>query len=261
MAKINQRLRNFLLKRANYIVPTSPVACEIILEQIPIIQHKTEALFATADMSPDLSNPDHVKYAKCVQKRMQNMPCNKWMVYLGTLSSNRQLTLMIDTLKNLRDNEGIKAGLVIYGIECQSGGIDELKSYAKQQGVLEFILFESPVTETLLAFVVSLADVVISCFPVHSVVRSNSALKTLDYVRSGIPVIGSPIDNHLETIEQSGAGYIAENTPQAFSEALVKLFSENEKERHQRIAKARQWMVQHRDLNIAADIIENALKT
>ena len=99
-------------------------------------------------------------------------------------------------------------------------------------------------------------DVGLSPFPLDPVMRNNSPLKSLEYLRSGVCVVASKIPESVYILEESRGGLLADFNAQDFAKSVSSLLFEESKKRQKRVLEAKKWIQKNRDINTAADIIE-----
>ncbi len=259
--KVAKWLRNLLLPRCAIILPTSKEMANTLKKQIGSIKNRILPLEATVNID-DISEENlptgfQANCIKDIKNEMMDLPCTVWIVYIGTLSPFRKPTFLFETLAQIRQT-GINAGLLVLGIAEAPWHVKRLKSFAEEIGVNDYILWNKGVPEQNLSEAIALADLGLSPFPVDAVMRNNSPLKTLEYIKGGVPLVASPIPDHLEVVVDSGIGLVADFKPEAFSTACVSLLNESSEKRKNRVDNAQKWLKDNRSLSYACERLEMA---
>lgn len=251
-------LRNWLIKHCDHVYSMSSEMRDY-LEQIT-----GHAPVTALPSVVDMQQPTEPASTRCqasvqsVDAKMSQISCDVWLVYLGTLSPGREPGFLMDVLAKTRE-KGHNAGLVILGISNRPEDEQALRTYAADSGMAPWIAWCKPVPEQCLGLVLKKMHVGLSPFPCNAVMRHNSPLKTLEYLRAGLPVVGTPIRDHLEVIKEPGTGLVAEHHPQAFASAIDKLLNHDQETHDQYARNAAIWLRKNRSLETARDIIAATL--
>ena len=246
--------RNRLLKRCDVIVPMSPEMSRALEMRTGIAASTMRPVTSMVEAEPAQEGRanDCAEAVEAVKTAMADRPAAHWLVYLGTLNPGRGLTFLIDTLREVR-HLGYDAGLLVLGIAQRPEYRERLEDYAATRGVKDHCVWAPPVPEMCLRPVLAATDVGVSPFPPDPIMRNNSPLKTLEYIRGGIPVVASPIPDNEDVLAASGAGLIAQHDPSAFARAVAELLEESRDQRQYRVNGARHWLAGNRDLAVAAE--------
>jgi len=259
--RVAKRLRNWLILRCNLVLPMSREMAKTLSQQVESASNRMLPVESTVNIGDITEKPDS-KQAQldCItdlKHEMADFPCRKWLVYIGTLSPFRKPTFIFKTLAEVRKN-GIDAGLLILGIAQESWHVSNLKSFAEKVGVREYILWSEGVPENCLPDAIALADIGLSPFPMDFVMSNNSPLKTLEYIKGGVPLVASPIPDHLDVVPNSGIGLVVDFDPKAFAKACVFLLNESKAKRKNRVDQAQEWLKENRSLSYACKRLEVA---
>ncbi len=174
----------------------------------------------------------------------------KVLVYVGSLEPQRQPAMMIEALAAIAHEEP-RAMLVIVG-ERDPETAALLSDRAEELGVGNRILYTGrlPLNEAL-AYVAR-ADVCLALYPVTDLLISGTPTKLVEYLAMGRPVVGNPHPYQSQLIETTGAGIIAEMSPQAFAAAILSLFGEAHAA-NARAAAAPAWIRAHLSYEVTAE--------
>ncbi len=254
IGKIAQIWRNFLIRHSDYVLPMSAEMVRTLQLQTRMPEGRVVPFVSMIDFRTWHERDESL--LESIRVRMNTFGLKRWICYVGTLSPGRELNLIIETLAELRKIMP-EAGLLVFGVASKLEYLTRLQEHACELKVNDYILWHEAVPENQLPHVLSLADVGLSPFPVNAVMRNNSPLKILEYLRAGIPVVASPIPDHEEVISGTQGGLIAEYTSGAFAQACFVLARETGEARAARMASARKWLLENRDLSKACDLLED----
>lgn len=261
MARISRILRNWLISRSNFVVPMSAPMADVLGDQTKIGAERIQVVGSMVDVTGkmDQGQGSCRRYLYAFKEKMAQYGFDDWLVYLGTLSPTRNLGFLIDTLLEVR-RRGINSGLLVLGVANREWHLTLLKEYSARHGAEDYILWADPIPEACLPEILQLARVGLSPLPTQGACYCNSPVKTLEYIKAGLPVVGSPLPDHYGVIEASGSGIIANNHASEFADAIVKLLREKREKRVERIAAARKWLLENRDISKAADTFASVLR-
>lgn len=179
---------------------------------------------------------------------------DKVIVYIGTLSKQRGLELVLNAFKKLLDHLP-KARLLFLGYSLDNLDLIFLKKYAGTIGVKDRVIFHPPVDEEELPYFVALADVGISPFKPTFIFRHNSPLKLLEYFKAGIPVVANNIPEQKTAMTESNAGLLVEWNELEFAGALLKILSLPKEERARMGYNGYQWVKQNRNIQALTEVM------
>ena len=263
VGRVARRMRNWVLPRCHGVLPTSPEMAEVLRAQVPIALERIHVLKATVaapePFEPRQTAECHV-HTQRLKQRMREAACKEWLVYLGNLSPSRELGHLLDALAAVRAR-GHDAGLLVLGVSNRPAHLAALKDDAEARALSHCILWEAPVPEACLPAAVRLADIGVTPFPDNRVMRCNSPLKNLEYIRAGVPVVATAIPDSVEVMQGSGIGLaVPHDDPAAFADAVAELLDETPEARRHRVAGAQEWLRRNRSLEQACDIVDAALQ-
>jgi glycosyltransferase involved in cell wall biosynthesis len=241
---ITKYIRDALSRKSNYVLPTSEEMKRTLMASASIPEARCVVLPATVDTVNKYKELACESFVEKTKKELRLVGCEKWIVYLGTLSPSRQLKLIIDCLVEIRKiHEGV--GLAVLGVSSVKSHLDDLVSYAENEGVSKAIAWCDPVPDECLPDCISMMDVGLSPFPLDPVMRNNSPLKSLEYLRSGVCVVASKIPESVYILEESRGGLLADFNAQDFAKSVSSLLFEESKKRQKRVLEAKKWIHSH----------------
>jgi|GEM_PF-1964474 len=254
---VTKYIRDALSRKSNYVLPTSEEMKRTLIHSASISEDKCVVLPATVDVVNQYKELACHSFVEQTRKKLEFVGCEKWLVYIGTLSPSRQLKLIIDCLSVIRGiHKGKSVGLAVLGVSSVKSHLHDLVTYAETEGVSEAIAWCDPVPDECLPDCISMMDVGLSPFPLDPVMRNNSPLKSLEYLRSGVCVVASKIPESVYIIEESKGGLLADFNARDFAKAASSLLFEDKKKRDERVLESKKWIQRNRDISTAADIIE-----
>lgn len=142
------------------------------------------------------------------------------IAYLGTLDRARRLEVLLDALQLVR-RQRPDAVLLLIGGAPQQGDVAQLLQAAQARGLAEAVqvtgwLPAAQAWEYLMG-----AQAAVSYVPRGALYDVSSPTKLLEYLALGMPCVGNDIPDQEAVLSASGAGWLAESTPQAMAEALL----------------------------------------
>lgn len=253
VAKLAMIARNILLRRSDAVIPMSEAMAAYFIEQVGLSDHAMKPIesMVRVDGLPPSTDPRCSGAFERVKQELESRTCTRWLVYIGTLNPQRRPSFLLDTLSELRRKDS-SVGLLVLGVTHSASQLDVLQSYAREQQLEDYVMWSEPVWDDCLPAVLTLTDVGLSPLPVDEILRTNSPVKTMDYIRGHIPVVASAIPDNQYVLEKSGGGIIADYNPVAFATAAHKLLSEQREQRAERTEHSITWLRDNRDLNVAA---------
>jgi len=224
-----------LYRRAYYAVGRF-VQCRLVLRfadfifvQSEIMRQEVSAKGIEADkimpvpMAVNVARYNPVAIAPTGDPRLAG---RKVVVYVGSLEPQRQPLMMIDALAAVARDEPA-ATLVLVG-DRDPETAEAMSARARDRGVEDRIIYTGRLPlEEALAYVAR-ADVCLALYPVTDLLVSGTPTKLVEYLAMGRPVVGNPHPYQSEVIEATGAGIVADMTPEAFAAAVVSLLRDAE---------------------------------
>ena len=240
MGYIGLLVRNFILNKSTVVLPISPEMTRALKNEYKI-QAPCIPVNEGVPKIESLSNIDET--SEKVRKKY-NIG-NNAIIYIGTINKFRKPEFMIDVMRKLADKE-VKCELIILGSGRSQNDVSDLLDYADKQRISSNIKYIGSVEKKKVYAFIRACNVGISPFPLNSVLMNNSPIKTLEYMLMSIPVVASPIPDHIETVKKANAGYVVENDNDRFASAITKLLSKNKKSQRKIGARGRKFVLKNR---------------
>lgn len=254
VAKLAMIARNILLRRSDAVIPMSEAMADYFTERVGLSRESMMPVesMVRVDQLPTAADPQCSGSYERVKQELESRTCTQWLVYIGTLDPQRRPSFLLDTLSEVRCKDP-SVGLLVLGVTRSASQLDVLQSYAREQQLENYVVWSEPVPDDCLPAVLTLADVGLSPFPIDEILRTNSPVKTMDYIRGRIPVVASAIPDNQYVLKESGGGVIADYNPVAFATAAHELLSEKREQRDERVERSVTWLRDNRDLNVAVE--------
>lgn len=258
-AWIYKAARNWLIGRADAVLPMSRTMGRELCAQTGVPFSRMYPVVSAMDISakPDRAQLDRAgAFKEDILQQLSAAGCRHWLVYVGTVNPFRELDFLIDVLAAVRAR-GLDTGLLLLGKTNRwAGTLEKIRDYARAQNVESRVVIADSVPSWALPKVLETCDVGLSPFPPNPVLRCNSPLKTLEYIRAGLPVVASAIPDHEDYVEQAGAGFVVAHKPETFADAVAGLLAEEGRVHTKRSREMRSWLAENRSLSNAADVFE-----
>lgn len=143
--------------------------------------------------------------------------------YLGTLDSQRNLSVLIDALSIVREKLP-GAQLLLIGDSVNSEDVDFLKARVNQLGVSEAVEFTGWLPSQEGWNRLREVDVCISPFPRGEIMDTNSPTKLVEYLALGIPAIGNDNPDQKTVLESSQAGWLVnDHSAASYAKAIIEV--------------------------------------
>lgn len=169
------------------------------------------------------------------------------MIYIGTLARSRDLGFVLRVVKRVVEALP-EARMVFLGYSPESEDLSLLQEQSRALGVNQYVLFHPPVPEDELPFYIKIAEVGLSPFKPTFILRHNSPLKLMEYMKAGIPVVGTNIPDQKEVIESSGGGFLTDWDDAAYSRAIMRMLSMSSEDRIDMGLRGYAWVRENRDI-------------
>lgn len=183
---------------------------------------KIEAIPMGADaslFSPQLNGYD-------VRRKYDISFDDKVLIYVGTLSKERRLEILLRAVKTVR-NELPAVRFLIVG---DGDGKASLLSISEELGLKNTVIFTGYIDSKLVPFYIAAADVAISAIPNTLYYSLSSPTKIFEYMAMGKPVIASNIFPHAQIINNGVNGLLVKwDEPEEYTQAIIGLLGNNPK--------------------------------
>jgi glycosyltransferase involved in cell wall biosynthesis len=177
--------------------------------------------------------------------------------YLGTLSSERQLVVLIDMLSVLRNDFGMDARVLLVGDGNRPADRAALLKRAAELGVEEFVRITGFLPRAEALAELRTADVCISPFFPTPILLSTSPTKLIEYMALGIPVVANDHPEQSLIVSQSRAGLCVPWGVRGFAEAIARIMRMTVQDRELMGRRGRAWVEENRTYAKIANDVEN----
>lgn len=181
------------------------------------------------------------------------------LAYVGNISARREVWFLFDVVRKLIQR-GWNPKLVIFGVWTSTKEVECIEHSITEWGVEGYIRLCDPVRESQLPSVLSNFDLGVSPLPPTALLRTNSLVKNLEYLRAGIGVVASENPDSKEVVEESGGGYVVRHDAIEFANAIEDWMGLSTTERKRRTEWAARWVRDNRSLENATEAWESALR-
>jgi len=251
--KVGFAFRNFLLRRADLVLPISRQMKQTLISYgIPTSHVVT--LPEGVDTYVDIKAFDVASKAIRKELGLQN---KKIITYVGTLNRFRQLDFLLEVLKLVLQDYP-EAHLLIVGSGKTPGDINWLKKRAAEIGVEEKVTFTGWVPKDRVSAYIRASDVGVSPFVPNRVLINNSPIKPLEYMNLEVPVVATDIPEQKKIIEESRAGICVPWVKEKFAGAIREILNITQEDRSAIGQRGRYWVQQHRDFAVLAHRVYRA---
>lgn len=181
-----------------------------------------------------------------------NLHGNKIFIYVGTMDKSRNLEVIIKAFALVKKNIE-KTKLLMVG---EGNGKEELEELSRKLNIENDTLFVGKVPYSEVLEYINLADIGLCPVPPLPMFIMSSPTKILEYLSTGIPVIGNrEIIEVRDVITSSNGGLLVDFDFQSFAECMLQLV-ENDKMRRMMGKKGREWVISHRSYDQIAKGVE-----
>ena len=175
--------------------------------------------------------------------------------YLGTLSANRHLEVLVDMLSSLRKG-GMDARLLLVGDAERPRDRALLERHAQSRDVLEYVEITGFLPQPAALRRLAEADACLSPFPPTPVMLASSPTKLIEYMAMGLPVVASDHPEQRSILRESRAGVRVPWGAQHFARAVRWIMSRSPAERAAMGVRGRAWVESHRTYVRIAEGVE-----
>jgi len=248
--KVGLLLRNFLLKRADLVLPISEQMKET-LAGYGVPRDRMVPLPEGVDTSTD---PESLNAEAQRLRPELGLEGKKVLIYVGTMNRFRQLDFLLEVFREvLRQHPN--AHLLMVGGGKRQDDLVFLKKKAKELGIVDHVTFTGFVPRERVPVYIRASDVGLSPFSPNPVLINNSPIKPLEYLALEIPVVGSDIPDQKKVIGESRGGIWASHERQAFVDAINSLLKLSPQERKAMGKRGREYVQKKRDFKVLAEMV------
>jgi glycosyltransferase involved in cell wall biosynthesis len=178
------------------------------------------------------------------------------LAYLGTLSSERHLEMLVDMLALLR-GRGVQAKLLFIGYADRARDQESIEKRAAELGVAEHMQITGFLPQAVALERVLSADICLS--PIHRspLLDVGSPTKLIEYLALGMPVVANDHPEQREILHESRAGVCVPWGARHFARAVMWLMRRQPEELHAMAVRGREWVERNRTYARIADAVES----
>ncbi|MCZ8129687.1 MAG: glycosyltransferase family 4 protein [Steroidobacteraceae bacterium] len=181
------------------------------------------------------------------------------IAYLGTLSADRQLEVVIDALALLHAG-GLRARLLLVGDAHRERDRLALERRALERGVSSHVAITGFLPQPEAVARAAEADVCISPIPRTPIFEVGSPTKLVEYLALGLPVVANDHPEQRDILRASRAGVCVPWGARHFARALAWLLARAPDERVAMGRRGREWIEANRSYARLADDVERTLR-
>ncbi len=215
-------LNLFLINRSEKIFSISSAYKKFLNIQYGVPLEKIEVIPMGADttlFSPQVNglNIRH-KYHIPIEAKV--------LVYVGTLSKERRIEILLTALKYVKN----EIPDILFLIVGDGDGKVNLLRMSEELGLQSSVIFTGYVDSKIVPFYIAAANVAVSPIPDTLYYSLSSPTKTFEYMSMGKAVIASDILPHLQIIRNGVNGLLVKwNDPHEYAQAIISLFKNESK--------------------------------
>ena len=180
------------------------------------------------------------------------------VAYLGTLSADRRLDVLIEMLALLRKG-GVNARLLFVGNADRARDRDLLERRSRELDVRDFIEITGTLPQAEALERVSRADVGISPIWRSPIFDVSSPTKMIEYLALGMPVVANDNPEQQMILREARAGVCVPWGARHFARGVAWLSRRSLAERMDMGARGRAWVEANRTYTRLADSVERSL--
>ncbi|MBI4283993.1 MAG: glycosyltransferase family 4 protein [Chloroflexi bacterium] len=248
VAKIKARLKIYIMKKADLVLPTTRWFEEELVEKG----------IAKAKLMPFPNGVDIASFAGkegSEIKERYHLSEAKVLIYLGVMAKQRKLEVLIRAFSRVKETKE-KVKLLMVG---DGTGRKDLEKLVAELGIKDDVIFTGQVPQSEVPSFLAAADIGIDPRPPLSYYVVSSPIKTFEYMAMGKPVVVSiETRENKEVIEQSEGGILVAFSAESFACAIIELLDNPEKAREMG-RKGYEWLVANRSFEILARKLEDRL--
>lgn len=213
------------------------------LQNCDAIAVTTEELGKRISFSPEIQNKI-IHIANGVDTRIfrpnGDAKVNQ-IVYTGNVGHAQDLDKVILSLPKINQYYSVVLNIVGDGDITKN-----LKDLVQKQNLEDFVIFSGVQDRETIPHVLSRSLIGVAPLKKLETLEYAAPTKVYEYMSCGIPFLGCGIGEIAHIAEHSGAGIIADNTPDAISDAVLELISKPEK-MEQMSRSGREYVKKHYD--------------
>lgn len=169
------------------------------------------------------------RFTKVGAERPLNIPRefyenNCLLIYQGAIAPQRRIDLMVEAFAKALSTIS-KIRLLIVG---DGAALEDIKLAVARLGIDEFVIFTGQVPYEEMPSYMGLADIAISYIPITALYEHQPALKAVEYLAAGLPVVATDGGSNRYFITDE-VGEFSDDTIDAFAKAIIRLYNRKDK--------------------------------
>ena len=244
--KIAPLIHNYILRKADIIFPIS-VYMKNYLKNKNLDEQKIFPLPMGVNIKTFFPNQNIDRI-----KSKYNLQDKKVFIYVGTMAKKRHLDILIRAF-SLVKKEVKNVKLLMVG---DGSGKEELEKLTRNLNLEKDIIFTGAVPYVEVPKYICLGEIGLSPIPPFNIYKMSSPTKLLEYMASGIPVIGNrEILEIRKVISKSNGGILVNFDVKSFAAGMITLGKEEELAKIMG-EKGREWVIKNRSYEQMAKKVE-----
>jgi glycosyltransferase involved in cell wall biosynthesis len=173
--------------------------------------------------------------------------------YLGTITAERRLGVLLEMLSRVRHELGIDADLLFVGAGERRTDEEALLRQARELNVQDHFRITGFLPREQALELLRGADVCVSPFYPTPILLSTSPTKLIEYMALEIPVIANEHPDQSAVINESGAGVCVPWGAEPFADAAASIYHMSAGRRRELGRRGRAWVASNRAYSRIAD--------
>lgn len=219
-AAMQIRCRQWLIRHSDRTLPISTEMTRQFAEQgIPV-----QKLFAfpLGTNCPELPADQAVQALRQSDPFLQ--PDRPVVFYFGTINRIRRLDFLLDVAVHLRER-GARLGWLMVGAG-EPAELKRLQALIESHGLKDTVEIRGPVSREQINSYLRAVALSVSPIPPNGTFMVSSPTKAVESLALGCPVVGTPIPDQRDLLQDSGGGIVADFEVEKFAQAVLELASD-----------------------------------
>lgn len=157
--------------------------------------------------------------------RIPDWQASPVLAYLGSMDKERELTTLIDALRQVRLSHP-RAGLLLIGAASLGADTDALMEYAAREGLSEAVHLTGWLPSAQAWALLKGADAAVSYVPRCEMYDVSSPTKLLEYLALGMPAVGNDTPDQAHVLGASKAGWLTASDAGELARAALAIFGD-----------------------------------
>jgi glycosyltransferase involved in cell wall biosynthesis len=235
-------LERFLYRRARVVISLPPRAADYI---IPLGIPKEKVVYIPNGIADyDERFPEINDSAKELVAKIEEFRRHGYLIagYAGSHVQANGVDTLVEAARTLRDRGVLDIAFVFVGDGHQK---ERSRQFADHHDLRNVLFWQSLPKRSIPAVLDSLDVTLFSLHDISIYKYGLSCNKLFDYLASGRPVVSACAIEDTPVSASGGGICVASESPEEIADALVKLASMGEAERHAMGERGRHWVYQH----------------